>query len=120
MVLSGEAMAIDATKSSVSNIRPRVERQALYLREVTGASLRVVDGLRGPLVVRTTVSITKGTTVASPPREEALPHAFIVLRCVTTSPVCYATLPVALEDSSTCRAFAAHLLAAARRLQGQQ
>ena len=120
VVLSGEVLAIDTTKPTASKMRPVVERRALDLREVTDASLNVVDGLRGPLVVTTTVSITNGTNVASPPREEESPHAFIVLRCATTSALCNSALRVALEDSITGRLFAAHLLASARRLQGHK
>jgi hypothetical protein len=117
---SGKVTAIDTTNPTASTTRPLIERQALDLREVTGAWLNVVDETRGPAVVTTIASTTKGTTVARPPLEEPPPRAFIVLRCTTTSALCDVTLPVALEDSSTGRAFAAHLLASARRLQGQK
>ena len=118
VVLSGEALAIDTTNPSASKMRPFVERQVLSLREITGAWLNVVvDPPRDPLVVTTTVGITNGAPVASRPPDDTLPRAFLVLRCATTSASCYPTIPVALEDSGGGRAFAAHLLAAARRLQ---
>jgi len=67
---------------------PRIERQALSLREVADAKLR---GFRDTLRIS--------------------------LRCTSQSAMCYSKLPVALPDSSAGQAFAAHLLSAARRLQ---
>jgi len=118
VILSGTATATDTTNPAASKIRPLVERRALYLREVTDAGLSVVDPPPGPAVVRTIVSATTGKAV-SPPLEEPR-RAFVFLRCTTSSALRQATLPVALEDSGTGRVFAAHLVAAARRLQGNK
>ena len=88
VLISGWVTADDTLYKLAGRVGPRVERQALSLREVVDARLRVFRGT---------------------------PEVF--LRCTSSSPMCYSKLAVAAADSTAGEAFAAHLLSSARRLQ---
>jgi len=88
VLISGRVTADDTLYKLAGRVGPRVERQALSLRGVVDARLRV---FRGSLEV--------------------------VLRCMPDSPMCYSKFAIAPADSVAGEAFAAHLLSSARRLQ---
>lgn len=88
VLISGWLSADDTLYRLAGKVGPRVERQSLSLRAVTDAGLRVFrDTLR------------------------------VFMRCTPSSPMCFSRLAIAHADSSAGQAFAAHLLASARRLQ---
>jgi hypothetical protein len=88
VLMSGWLSADDSLYKLAGRVGPRVDRQALSLRTVTDAGLRVFrDTLR------------------------------VFLRCTSSSPMCFTRLAVAPADSSAGEVFVAHLRSSARRLQ---